>query len=84
MCTGPRHRRRTIGPSPTAADLHAERRKPGVTLELFHLEYLEPYQDGSRYPQFCEVHRRWLYRRGPSVRQIYRRRHRCSVQAAWP
>jgi hypothetical protein len=28
-------------PVPDCARLHAERRKPGVTLELLHLEYLE-------------------------------------------
>jgi len=28
-------------PQPDCAALHAERRKPGVTLELLHLEYLE-------------------------------------------
>src|ERR1700686_3943471 len=39
-------------PWPDCAVLHAERRKPGVTLELLHLEYLERHPDGYRYTQF--------------------------------
>ena len=44
-------------PWPDCAALHAERRKPGVTLELLHLEYLEQHPDGYRYTQFCEIYR---------------------------
>jgi transposase len=58
-------------PVPDCAALHAERRK-GVTLELLHLEYLEQHPDGYRYTQFCEVYRRWLRRRGLSMRQVHR------------
>jgi transposase len=57
---------------PDCACLHAERRKPGVTLELLHLEYLEQHPDGYRYTQFCEVYRRGLQRRGLSMRQVHR------------
>jgi transposase len=57
---------------PDCAYLHAERRKPGVTLELLHLEYLEQHPDGYRYTQFCEFYRRWLRRRGLSMRQVHR------------
>ncbi len=42
---------------PDCAYLHAERRKPGVTLELLHLEYLEQHPEGYRYTQFCEFYR---------------------------
>ncbi len=56
---------------PDCAYLHAERRKPGVTLELLHLEYLEQHPDGYRYTQFCECYRRWLTRRGLSMRQVH-------------
>src|SRR5205823_2713663 len=59
-------------PLPDCAYLHAERRKPGVTLELLHLEYLEQHPDGYRYTQFCEVYRRWLQRRGLAMRQVHR------------
>lgn len=68
-------RREVVGqrdrPLPDCAYLHAERRKPGVTLELLHLEYLEQHPDGYRYTQFCEVYRRWLGRRGLSMRQVH-------------
>ena len=67
-----RRRSRGTGPSPDCAYLHAERRKPGVTLELLHLEYLEQHPDGYRYTQFCELYRRWLRRRGLSMRQVHR------------
>ncbi len=58
--TPPTHHRAV----PDCAYLHAERRRPGVTLELLHLEYLEQHPDGYRYTQFCEVYRRWAQRRG--------------------
>src|SRR5438067_4124103 len=64
--TPPTHHRAV----PDCAYLHAERRKPGVTLELLHLEYLEQHPDGYRYTQFCEVYRRWLQtRRGSAIAQ---------------
>jgi len=58
-------------PEPDCATLHAERRKPGVTLELLHLEYLEQHPDGYRYTQFCEIYRRWLGCRGLTMRQVH-------------
>ncbi len=59
-------------PMPDPAYIHRERKRPGVTLELLHLEYLEQHPDGYRYTQFCEVYRRWLKARGLSMRQIHR------------
>src|SRR6059036_21931 len=67
---------------PDCAYLHAERRKPGVTLELLHLEYLEQHPDGYRYTQFCECYRRWLKRRGLSMRQIHQGGEKCFVDYA--
>jgi transposase len=58
-------------PLPDCAYLHAERRKPGVTLELLHLEYLEQHPDGYRYTRFCDLYRRWLTRRGRAMRQVH-------------
>lgn len=58
-------------PEPDCATLHAERRKPGVTLALLHLEYLEHHSDGYHYTQFCERYRRWLQRRGLTMRQVH-------------
>ena len=55
-------------PAPDCAWIHAERRRPGVTLELLHLEYLERYPDGYRYTRFCDLYRRWLGRRRLSMR----------------
>ena len=69
-------------PWPDCAYLHAERRKPSVTLELLHLEYLEQHPDGYRYTQFCEIYRRWLKRRGLSMRQIHRAGEKCFVDYA--
>ena len=76
--TPPTHHR----PVPDCAYLHAERRKPGVTLELLHLEYLEQHPDGYRYTQFCELYRRWLQRRGLSMRQVHRAGEKCFVDYA--
>jgi len=49
--------------------LHAERKKPGVTLQLLHLEYLAKQADGYRYTAFCDRYRDWLKRRGLTMRQ---------------
>jgi transposase len=59
-------------PLPDFAWLHAERRRPGVTLALLHLEYLQQYPTGYGYTQFCDRYRRWLARRGLSMRQVHR------------
>ncbi len=76
--TPPTHHRAV----PDCAYLHAERRKPGVTLELLHLEYLEQHPAGYRYTQFCEVYRRWLKRRGLSMRQVHPGGEKCFVDYA--
>jgi transposase len=62
----------TPRPMPEFEYLHAERKKPGVTLELLHLEYLEKQPDGYRYTQFCEHYRAWLSRRGLTMRQEHK------------
>ena len=58
-------------PLPDFQHLHRERRRPGVTLELLHLEYLEEHPGGYRYTQFCEKYRRWLKKQGRSMRQVH-------------
>ncbi len=65
---GPRDEAR-VRAMPDCEYLHAERKKPGVTLELLHHEYLEKHPDGYRYTQFCERYREWLKRRGLTMRQ---------------
>ena len=59
-------------PLPDFAAVHAEHKRPGVTLELLHLEYLQQFPGGYQYTQFCEYYRRWLHRRRLSMRQIHR------------
>jgi transposase len=56
-------------PPPDCAWIHRERRRPGVTLELLHHEYLEKYPDGLRYTAFCDRYRSWMDRRGLVMRQ---------------
>ena len=59
-------------PAPDFQYIHTERRRPGVTLELLHLEYVEAHPDGYRYTQFCELYRRWAKRHGLSMRQVHK------------
>lgn len=59
-------------PLPDWAALHLELRKPGVTLQLLHLEYLDQSPTGYRYTQFCELYRRWLARHHLTMRQVHR------------
>jgi transposase len=59
-------------PRPDCAYLHAERKRPGVTLELLHQEYLQQHPNGYGYTQFCEYYRRWLKHCRLSMRQIHR------------
>jgi len=56
-------------PEPDPKWIHLELRKPGVTLELLHLEYLEQHPTGYQYTAFCERYRRWLKRQGLTMRQ---------------
>ena len=59
-------------PVPNCLEIHSERQRRGVTLELLHLEYLEQYPNGYRYTQFCEHYRRWAKKRKLSMRQVHR------------
>jgi len=60
-------------PMPDCAYLHLELRKPGVTLQLLHEEYLEHHAaTGYRYTQFCGIYRRWLSKRRLTMRQHHR------------
>jgi transposase len=57
---------------PDFAAVHAERRRPGVTLQLLHVEYLERNPNGYGYTQFCHYYQRWLGRQKVSMRQVHR------------
>jgi transposase len=59
-------------PLPDFAALHAERRRPGVTLQLLHLEYRERHPEGYGYTQFCHRYKQWLGRQKRSMRQVHR------------
>jgi len=60
-------------PLPDPAFIHTELRRPGVTLELLHLEYLSEHpEDGYRYTAFCDHYRRWRDRQSPVMRQVHR------------
>jgi transposase len=68
---GPRCTTHDARPLPVPAEMHLELRRPGVTLQLLHLEYLERHPDGYRYTKFCDVYREWLDRRAPTMRQVH-------------
>ena len=60
-------------PVPDGAYLHTELRKPGVTLQLLHEEYLQQHPTtGYRYTQFCGLYTRWLGRHRLTMRQHHR------------
>jgi len=59
-------------PLPDPVWIHEERKRPGVTLELLHMEYREREPNGYGYTQFCEHYRRWLVKRRLSMRQVHR------------
>ena len=68
---GPKVKPGTARPLPDPAYIHAERKRPGVTLELLHLEYLEANPNGYRYTAFCEHYRRWVEKHRLSMRQVH-------------
>lgn len=51
--------------------MHMELRRPGVTLELLHLEYLREHPEGYRYTAYCERYRAWQKRLGLWMRQVH-------------
>ena len=62
----------TKRPLPDPAWVHQERKRPGVTLELLHAEYLQAQPDGYGYTQFCEHYRQWLAKQRPTMRVVHR------------
>src|SRR5690606_31252634 len=61
-------------PEPDPVWIHLELKRPGVTLELLHLEYLREHEGGEpyQYTAFCNRYRKWLKARGLSMRQEHR------------
>src|SRR2546427_10503981 len=73
-------------PLPDCAYLHAERRKPGVTLELLHLEYLEQHRRASSTGPAPSAPRppRWSRRFSRTGRIPSRGIARASDSCGWP
>jgi len=69
---GPVKAKRQRAPLPDPVFLHQELKRPGVTLELLHLEYLQHYPEGYRYTWFCNQYQRWLGSAPLSMRQVHR------------
>ena len=59
-------------PLPDPVWIHTERKRPGVTLELLHMEYREQQPEGYGYTQFCEHYRHWCADRRLSMAQVHR------------
>jgi transposase len=68
---GPKVKAGAARPLPDPAYIHAERKRPGVTLELLHLEYLEGNPSGYRYTAFCDHYRGWLDKHRLSMKQVH-------------
>ena len=58
-------------PQPDWARLHAELRRPGVTLLLLWEEYRTGQPDGYGYSRFCDLYRDWRVGISPTMRQTH-------------
>ena len=56
---------------PDCTWIHRERMRPGVTLQLLHVEYLEKHPGGYQYTAFCDRFREWCARRGLVMRHVH-------------
>jgi len=66
---------RGSGPQRSAPDfawIHKELKRPGVTLQLLWLEYMQTHPGGYRYSRFCEIYRRWARKLHPTMRQVHK------------
>jgi transposase len=59
-------------PMPDFARLAIELRRPGVTRELLHWEYLQEHPDGYGYSRFCELYKQWKSKSEPTMRQVHK------------
>src|SRR5256712_42801 len=59
-------------PLPDLAWIHQELKRPGVTLQRLHLEYVAQQPEGYRYSQFCRHYHDWARTLAPTMRQIHR------------
>lgn len=58
-------------PQPDWPRLHAELRRPGVTLMLLWEEYRAGQPEGYGYSRFCDLHAAWRGRLSPTMRQTH-------------
>lgn len=68
---GPTIASRVDRPRPNLPYVHLELRRPGVTLELLHVEYLEQHPTGYRYTTFCRLYREYVDAQRLSMRQTH-------------
>ena len=61
----------TPRPQPDWARLHAELRRPGVTLLLLWEEYRAGQPEGYGYSRFCDLYREWRGGISPTMRQTH-------------
>ncbi len=58
-------------PVPDWAHLHAELRRPNVTLRLLSQEYIRTDPSGLKYSRFCERYQQWRKTLEPPLRQVH-------------
>jgi transposase len=69
-------------PEPDLGWIHQELRRPGVTLELLHVEYLAQHPTGYRYAAFCNRYRAWRARQRRAMRQVHKAGEKAFVDYA--
>jgi len=57
---------------PAMEEIHRERKRKGVTLQLLWYEYKQQNPGGYQYSQFCERYRQWLQKIDVCFRQEHR------------
>jgi transposase len=68
---GPKLALRIARPGPDLVWMHTELHRPGVTLELLHLEYLAMHPDGALYSALCAHYLQWLAQQRTSMHQVH-------------
>jgi transposase len=58
-------------PTPDWKQVHAELRRPNVTLQLLWQEYHQAQPEGYSYSRFCELYRAWANTLEPTLRQVH-------------
>jgi len=69
-------------PQPDWSRLHAELRRPGVTLLLLWEEYRAGQPEGYGYSRFCDLYREWRAGISPTMRQTHAAGERLFVDYA--